>query len=161
MSSSMHATNEIATDTNDPMDNDSINDAVEEDEDDYDLFSEDSKLQLLTRISTCGCGGFRICKPCFDIYKPTLVNSDSDNKTPLLCKRDTEDGSPCTDDYTSLPIFPCTICRRMEDGGEVTTDWHLDCEQAQDAICDLGVCPGCTGVIVDDVCKVCKYNCDI
>ena len=155
--------------------------AKKNDEDDYDIFSEESKLQLSTRISKCRCGGFRICKPCFEIYKPTLVDtgsgSDSDNETdektdektapetltgtPQLCKRDCEDGSHCTDDYTSLPIFPCTVCKRMEDGGEVTTDWHLDCEQSELIICDEDMCPGCLGMIKDKVCKVCKYNCDI
>jgi len=155
---------------------DSASVAKKNDEDDYDIFSEESKIQLSTRVSQCQCGGFRICLPCFEEYMPTLVDrypapptetdTKTDNKTdnnthPVLCQRDCEDGSHCTDDYTSLPVFPCTVCKRMEDGGEVTTDWHLDCEQAVEAICDHNICPDCLGVIVDDVCKVCKKNCDI
>jgi len=131
----------------------------EEDEEEVDIFSEDSKRILSTRISKCQCGGWRICGPCDKKY-PATARETVDKTPPLLCNRDCEDGSKCTDDYTTLPVFPCTICKKNTDDGDVSTDWHLDCEQARALICDNEMCPGCLGVIREEVCNVCNYNCD-
>jgi hypothetical protein len=147
--------------------------SVKEDEKKYDIFSEESKLQLSTRISKCRCGGFRIC---LDIYKPTLVDSvthsDSDSetdektppetltKTPRLCKRDCEDDSACMDDYSGMRVLPCTVCKRMTDDGDVDTDWDkTNCEEREDMICDEEICPGCLAKGCEDECSICNsYN---
>ena len=130
------------------------------DEDDYDIFSEESKRTLSGRVSKCLCGKWRICSGCNDEF-PHESRKTTDNTPPELCERDCEEGSLCTNDYTSLPILPCTVCKKMKDGGEVSIDWHLDCEQSELLICEQSCCPGCLGAIEDPVCKVCKYNCDI
>jgi len=141
--------------------NDTHTDAVKTgEEEEYDMFSENSKRILSTRISKCQCGGWRICGPCDKKY-PDVARETDDKTPPLLCNRDRDDESSCTDDYTSLPVFPCTICKKYTDDGDVSTDWHLECEQAEDLICDENMCPGCLGVIREEVCNVCNYNCDV
>ena len=145
------------------------------DEKKYDIFSEESKLKLSTRITQCRCGGFRICKPCFEIYKPTLVDSDSDfdadsetdektspetlTKIPRLCARDGEDDSACMDDY-GMRVLPCTVCKRMTDDGDVDRDWDdMDCEERQRMICDEDICPGCLAKECEEECSICNsYN---
>ena len=131
------------------------------DEEKYDMFSEESKRKLSARVSKCLCGRWRICSKCDEEF-PHESRKTADNSPPELCKRDCEEGSECTDDYTSLPILPCVVCKCMTDGGEVSTDWHLDCEQCELLICEQGVCPGCLGALEGvDICKDCKWNCDI
>ena len=137
----------------------------DEDEDDtnkVDISSEDSKRKLSARVSMCKCGGLRICHECDDKF-PHKSRKTADNSPPELCKRDCESRwSECTNDYTSLTILPCVVCKCMTDGGEASTDWHLDCEQCELLICEQGVCPGCLGALEGvDICKDCKWNCDI
>ena len=139
--------------------------SVKEDEKKYDIFSEESKLQLSTRISKCMCGGFRICKPCLNIYKPTLVDSDSDSETdektppgtltgtPRLCNRDCADDSRCISDY--VRVLPCTVCKRMTDDGEVDSGWdNMGWGERQDLISEENICPGCLA-------KHCQMNCSV
>jgi len=146
------------------------------DEKEYDIFSAKSKLYLSTRISKCRCGGFRICGPCFEIYKPALVDSGSDSdsdseteektspetltKTPRLCKRDCGDDSGCMDDYSGMRVLPCTICKRMKDDGDVDSDWDdMDIEERQNMICEENICPGCLANGCEEECSNCNsYN---
>ena len=145
------------------------------DEDDYDIFSEDNKIELSNRVSQCHCGGFRICLPCFLEYTPTLVDkypapptetdtktdNKTDNKThPVLCQRDCEDGSHCTDDYSGMRVLPCTVCKRMTDDGRVDSDWdEMDFEERQNLICEEDICPRCLAKGCEEECSICNsYN---
>ena len=152
---------------------------VKDDEKKYDIFSEESKLQLCLRVSKCRCGGFRICKPCFEIYKPTLVDtgsgSDSDSetdkktdektapetltRTPSLCKRNCEDDSECMDDESGMRVLPCTVCKRMTDDGDVDSDWDkMDFAERQNMICEEDICPGCLAKGCEENCSMCNSH---
>ena len=140
-------------------------DSPVQDEKKYDIFSEESKLLLSKLVSQCMCGGWRICGGCSDIYKPVLIDSDSDSETdektstetptgtPRLCKRDCADDSKCISDY--VRVLPCTVCKRMTDDGEVDFGWaNIGWQERQDLISEENICPGCLA-------KNCQINCSV
>ena len=140
----------------------SIHTSDDEPDDDFDIFSAESKKMLATMISRCPCGGWRICGPCFKEQKPTLVDSDSDEKvdqeTPPLCKRDED---TCGNHADSVGMLPCIVCKRFDDDEEENKNWYSDYSAREDLICDYNICPGCLGSISSDICPNCKTDNDI
>ena len=139
-------------------------DDVEKGEDDTNIFSEDNKLLLSTRVSQCKCGGFRICLPCFEIYKPILFEKYDQLKkiTPFLCKRDCEDESACSNDWTCLPVLPCTVCKRMNDSDDEVTKWEMhDFNEREELRLEEEICPDCMGMISEETCSVCGTENDL
>ena len=132
-----------------------------------DIFSEKSKRLLATMVSTChGCGGFCICGPCLEKYKPTLkyssdngeIDKDVDQLTPTLCNRKED---TCGSNCDTVGMFPCTVCKRLNDDEEEGRGWSLDYEEWEDMICDFNCCPGCLASISSEICPVCKRDNDI
>ena len=128
-----------------------------------DIFSEKSKQLLATMVPSCKeCGGFCICGPCHQKYKPTLKyrndNGEVDQKNPTLCKR-TED--TCGNDIDGVGVFPCIVCKRYNDEEEEVSEWKLEYSAHEDIVCEYDCCPGCLASISSEICPVCGSNNDI
>ena len=138
-----------------------------DDDEEVDIFSEESKKLLATMVSTCkGCGGFCICRPCLEKYKPTLkyssidrnVDKEIDQKNPTLCERNED---TCENDYDSVGRLPCTVCKRYNDEEKEVSEWKLPVDAHWDMICDYNCCPRCMASISSEICPVCKKDNDI
>jgi hypothetical protein len=143
----------------------SDDDGAESDDDDeeVDIFSEESMKMLATLVPSCqGCNGFCICGPCNRKYTPTLKYTDSretvDPENPPLCKRNED---TCGSDCLSFGMFPCVVCKRMDDNDEEVKEWENDSGAREDLVCEYDCCAGCLANIVSEVCPVCKTNNDI
>ena len=140
---------------------DPTTDAVNEDADKFNIFSEDSKRMLSARVTRCKCEGWRICGPCDKKY-PHPSRETDDKTPPVLCKRDCEEDSNCTDEYSGIRVLPCTVCKCLTDDGDVDSDWDkMDCEERENLICEEGICPGCLGECCEEICAICNSHNDV